>query len=56
MRKIMAGEPGEVTIENGRFSIPIEFLTQSRRPVLSDYPSIRAPLVWVIYYENYCEK
>jgi hypothetical protein len=31
----MAGESGEVTIENGRFSIPIEFLTQSRRPVVN---------------------
>jgi hypothetical protein len=33
--KDMAGESGEVTIENGRFSIPIEFLTQSRRPVVN---------------------
>jgi len=32
--KGMPGESGEVTIENGRFSIPMEFLTQSRRPVL----------------------
>lgn len=32
--KDMAGESGEVTVENGRFSIPIEFLTQSRRPVV----------------------
>jgi hypothetical protein len=31
----MAGESGEVTVENGRFSIPIEFLTQSRRPVVN---------------------
>jgi hypothetical protein len=33
--KDMAGESGEVTIENGTFSIPIEFLTQSRRPVVN---------------------
>jgi hypothetical protein len=33
--KNMAGESGEVTIENGRFSIPIEFLTQGRRPVVN---------------------
>jgi hypothetical protein len=31
----IAGESGEVTVENGRFSIPIEFLTQSRRPVVN---------------------
>jgi len=29
------GESGEGTIENGAFSIPIEFLTQSRRPVVN---------------------
>jgi len=33
--KDVAGESGEVTIENGTFSIPIEFLTQSRRPVVN---------------------
>ncbi len=33
--KDIAGESGEVTVENGRFSIPIEFLTQSRRPVVN---------------------
>jgi hypothetical protein len=31
----VAGESGEVTFENGRFSIPIEFLTQSRRPIVN---------------------
>jgi hypothetical protein len=31
----MTGESGEVTVENGRFSIPMEFLTQSRRPVVN---------------------
>ena len=33
--RAMAGESGEVTVENGRFSIPIEFLTQSRRPIVN---------------------
>jgi hypothetical protein len=33
--KGMAGESGETTIENGNFSVPIEFLTQSRRPVIN---------------------
>ncbi len=33
--KDVAGESGEATVENGRFSIPIEFLTQSRRPVVN---------------------
>jgi len=33
--KGMAGESGDVAIENGTFSIPIEFLTQSRRPVVN---------------------
>jgi len=28
-------ESGEVTVEDGAFSIPIEFLTQSRRPVVN---------------------
>ena len=31
----MPGESGDVTIENGTFSIPIDFLTQSRRPVVN---------------------
>jgi|ERR1700731_2293035 len=30
-----AGESGDVAIENGTFSIPIEFLTQSRRPAVN---------------------
>ena len=29
------GESGEVMVEDGTFSIPIEFLTQSRRPVVN---------------------
>jgi hypothetical protein len=29
------GESGDVTIEDGRFSVPVEFLTQSRRPVVN---------------------
>jgi hypothetical protein len=33
--KEVAGESGEATIENGGFNIPIEFLTQSRRPVVN---------------------
>jgi hypothetical protein len=28
------GESAEATIENGTFSIPLEFLTQSRRPIV----------------------
>jgi hypothetical protein len=28
------GDSGETTVENGKFSVPIEFLTQSRRPSL----------------------
>ncbi len=31
----VAGESGEVTVEDGRFSIPVDFLTQSRRPVVN---------------------
>jgi hypothetical protein len=31
----VAGESGEATVENGRFRIPIDFLTQSRRPVVN---------------------
>lgn len=33
--KDMPGESAEATIENGTFGIPIEFLTQSRRPVVN---------------------
>jgi hypothetical protein len=32
--KEQRGESGEVTVDNGKFSLPIEFLTQSRRAVL----------------------
>ncbi len=32
--KKQGGDSAETTVENGRFSIPIEFLTQSRRPLL----------------------
>ncbi len=32
--KEQVGDSGEATLENETFSIPIEFLTQSRRPVL----------------------
>jgi hypothetical protein len=38
--KDMRGESGETTVENGMFSIPIEFLTQSRGPVVSGIGSI----------------
>ena len=34
-QKGLLGESGEATIQNGAFSIAIEFLTQSRRPVLN---------------------
>ena len=33
--KGLAGESGEATIENGAFAIAIEFLTQSRRPMMN---------------------
>lgn len=33
--KGLLGESGEATIENGLFSIAIEFLTQSRRPMVN---------------------
>ena len=33
--KDVAADSGEVTVENGRFSVPVEFLTQSRRPVVN---------------------
>ncbi len=32
----VAADSGDVTVENGKFSIPIEFLTQSRRPLVND--------------------
>jgi hypothetical protein len=32
--KEQVGDSGEATLENETFSIPIEFMTQSRRPVL----------------------
>ena len=35
--KEQIGESGEVTIVDGTFSIPIEFLTQSRRPVVNGW-------------------
>ena len=31
----VAADSGDVTVENGKFSIPIEFLTQSRRAVVN---------------------
>ena len=33
--KGMPGESGDVTVEDGRFSIPIQFLTQSRGPIMN---------------------
>jgi hypothetical protein len=33
--KDVAGDSSEATVENGTFSIPIEFLTQSRRPLVN---------------------
>jgi hypothetical protein len=33
----VGADSGDVTVENGRFSIPIEFLTQSRRPVVNEF-------------------
>ncbi len=33
--KEQLGESGEVTVEGATFSIPIEFLTQSRKPVVN---------------------
>jgi hypothetical protein len=35
--KSVSGESGDVTVENGQFSIPIQFLTQSRGPVINGY-------------------
>ena len=34
LRKSNWGDSGETTIENDTFSVPIEFLTQSHKPVL----------------------
>jgi hypothetical protein len=31
------GESGDVTVEDGKFSIPIQFLTQLRGPVINGY-------------------
>lgn len=36
--KEVPGESGEASIENGTFTIPIEFLTQSKRPLLRNLP------------------
>ena len=36
--KDLPGESGEASIENGTFSIPIEFLTLSKRPLLRNLP------------------
>lgn len=36
--KEVAGESGEVSVENGMFSIPIEFLTLSKRPLIHNLP------------------
>lgn len=35
--KGQVGESGEVTVEGKTFNIPIEFLTQSRKPVLNGF-------------------
>jgi hypothetical protein len=35
--KGVRGESGDVTIEDGQFSIPIQFLTQLRGPVINGY-------------------
>jgi len=37
--KAKSGESGETTIEDGTFAIAIQFLTQSRRPILSNLPA-----------------
>ena len=31
----MPGDAGEVTVENGKFSLPVDFLTQSRAPIVN---------------------
>lgn len=31
----LPGESGEITLENGHFSVPLEFLTESRRPLIN---------------------
>ena len=36
--KELPGESGETSVENGRFSIPIEFMTLSKRPLLRNLP------------------
>src|SRR2546426_1299033 len=36
--KDLPGESGETSVENGTFSIPIEFLTLSKRPLLRNLP------------------
>jgi hypothetical protein len=33
--KRMQGESGDVTVEDGKFSIPIQFLTQTRGPLFN---------------------
>lgn len=33
--KDLPGEAGDVTIENGRFALPLDFLTESRRPIIN---------------------
>ena len=35
--KDIPGESGDVTVEDGKFSIPIQFLTQLRGPVINGY-------------------
>ena len=53
--KGLMGESGEATIENGAFSIAIEFLTQSRRPVINgvlEKCSRRPSIVVVTLVEN----
>jgi hypothetical protein len=34
--KDQPGESGDTTVENGAFSVPLDFLTESRRPLLSN--------------------
>ncbi|MGA8429975.1 MAG: hypothetical protein WB729_09150 [Candidatus Sulfotelmatobacter sp.] len=36
--KGVVGESGEAMVKDGAFSIPIEFLTQSRRPIVNGLP------------------
>jgi hypothetical protein len=35
--KDVAADLGDVTVDRGKFSIPIEFLTQSRRPLVNGF-------------------